>query len=68
MKHTFSRFQRWIEVREKISDLYKPIKKCSRYAHESIKPRLYGTGALEVGAEKILVGAPTDLSTFGPKF
>ena len=50
--HTFSRFQRWIEVREKISDWYKPTKIFSRYAHESIKPRLYQTGALEVGAEK----------------
>ena len=46
------RLQRWKEEREKISDWYKPIKKCSRHAHESIKPRLYQTGALEVGAEK----------------
>ena len=51
--HYSTRFQRWIEEREKISDPYKPTKKYSRYAHESIKPRLYGTGALEVGAEKI---------------
>ena len=39
-------------MRKKISDPYKPRKKCSRHAHESIKPCLYGTGALEVGAEK----------------
>ena len=34
---TCTRFQRWIEEREKISDPYKPTKKYSRYAHESIK-------------------------------
>ena len=39
-------------MRKKISDPYKPRKKCSRHAHESIKPCLYGTGALEVGAGK----------------
>ena len=39
-------------MRKKISDPYKPRKKLSRHAHESIKPCLYGTGALEVGAEK----------------
>ena len=32
--------------------LVQTYKKCSRHAHESIKPRLYQTGALEVGAEK----------------
>ena len=51
--HRFYGIKRWNTMRKKISDPYKPRKKCSRHAHESIKPCLYGTGALEVGAEKI---------------
>ena len=50
--HRFYGIKRWNTMRKKISDPYKPRKKCSRHAHESIKPCLYGTGALEVGAEK----------------
>ena len=53
--HRFYGIKRWNTMRKKISDLYKPIKKCSRHAHESIEPRLYQTGALEVGAEKIFL-------------
>ena len=50
--HRFYGIKRWNTMRKKISDLYKPRKKLSQHAHESIKPCLYGTGALEVGAEK----------------
>ena len=50
--HRFYGIKRWNTMRKKISDPYKPRKKLSRHAHESIKPRLYQTGALEVGAEK----------------
>ena len=50
--HRFYGIKRWNTMRKKISDPYKPRKKLSRHAHESIKPCLYGTGALEVGAEK----------------
>ena len=52
--HNDGRLQRGLNGK-KISDWYKPIKKFSRHAHKSIKPRLYQTGALEIGAEKIFL-------------
>ena len=64
--HRFYGIKRWNTMRKKISDPYKPRKKCSRHAHESIKPRLYGTGALEVGAEKIFLELFMSSSWWGP--
>ena len=53
--HRFYGIKRWNTMRKKISNFHKPRKKCSRHAHESIKPRLWQIRALEVGAEKIFL-------------